>query len=174
MASDTFAAELRALYLRTSQHYAAGQRGTKDCFNASDMGFLAANGLAAQAVFDYVEDDTASGEPGWDKALAIETVRRDYFLTTQEGKVSSRLLEVEQMPAKADTVRGIPWLPRLIVKTKAKLRGELPPVLMYCCGGDRRFFREHDLNPAEFLRFVWRHEHDDEAIVAWVLARRKK
>jgi hypothetical protein len=42
---------------------------------------------------------------------------------------------------------------------------------MYCCGGDRRFFKAHDILPAEFLSVVWRHERDDAAIVAWVVGR---
>jgi hypothetical protein len=42
---------------------------------------------------------------------------------------------------------------------------------MYCCGGDRRFFKAHDILPAEFLSLVWRHENDDHAIIDWVLQR---
>ena len=56
-------------------------------------------------------------------------------------------------------------------KARAKLRGELPPSLMYSCGGDRRFFKEHDILPAEFLNLVWRLD-SDEAIVDWVLRRK--
>jgi hypothetical protein len=41
---------------------------------------------------------------------------------------------------------------------------------MFCCGGDRRFFRERGILPAEFLSLVWR-EPKDEAVVEWVLAR---
>jgi hypothetical protein len=43
---------------------------------------------------------------------------------------------------------------------------------MYCCGGDRRFFKAHDIHPAEFLTLVWRKERDDNAIVDWVVQRR--
>ena len=78
-----------------------------------------------------------------------------------------------RLPAKTDAVHGIAWLPRIIPKTKAKLRGELPPSLMYCCGGDRNFFTTHDIHPAEFLSLVWRHEHADAAIVDWVVRRSK-
>ena len=62
----------------------------------------------------------------------------------------------------------------IIPKTKAKLRGELPPSLMYCCGGDRRFFQEYNIHPAEFLSLVWRQEGNDAAIVDWVVKRSKK
>jgi hypothetical protein len=68
-------------------------------------------------------------------------------------------------------VQGIEWLPRIIPKTKAKLRGELPSSLMYCCGGDRKFFKTHDINPVEFLSVVRQNEKNDEAIVNWVTQR---
>ena len=80
------------------------------------------------------------------------------------------MIDADTLPAKSDTVRGVAWLPRLIPKARAKLRGELPPSLMFCCGGDRRFFRERGILPAEFLNLVWR-ESADERVVDWVLAR---
>jgi hypothetical protein len=42
---------------------------------------------------------------------------------------------------------------------------------MYCCGGDRRFFKAHNILPAEFLSAVWRHEGDDRAVIEWVKRR---
>jgi hypothetical protein len=44
---------------------------------------------------------------------------------------------------------------------------------MYCCGGDRRFFKEHDILPSEFLGVVWRNGDRDEATIDWVVARSK-
>ena len=122
-------------------------------------------------MYDYAEDHNNGGEPGYDRALAIETVRRDYFLNVQQGKPSSVVLDESKMPAKADAVQGIEWLPRIIPKTKAKLRGELPKSLMYSCGGDRRFFKTHDIHPAEFLSLVWRNGDNDAATVDWVVKR---
>jgi hypothetical protein len=167
----TFAEQLHALYHKAVKLYASGRRGADSYFNATEAAFLSANGLTAQALYDYAEDETGGGEPGWDKALAIELVRRDYFLNVQDGKPSDRVLDEGKMPAKTDAIHGIAWLPRLIPKAKAKLRGELPPSLMYCCGGDRRFFQEHDIHPAEFLSLVWRLEISDSAIVDWVAKR---
>ena len=76
------------------------------------------------------------------------------------------------MPDKTAELRGVVWLPRIIPKARAKLRGELPPSLMYSCGGDRKFLKENDIFPAEFLSLVWRHEKDDAAIAEWVVRRR--
>jgi hypothetical protein len=170
----TFAEQLHALYTKACKLYTAGQRGADSYFNPAESAFLAANGLSAQHVYDYAEDDTGGGEPGWDKAITIEMIRRDYFLNVQGGKPSGKVLDEAKMPAKTDEIKGITWLPRIIPKAKAKLRGELPSSLMYCCGGDRRFFQEHDIHPAEFLSLVWRNEQNDAAIVEWVVQRRKK
>jgi hypothetical protein len=58
-------------------------------------------------------------------------------------------------------------------KARAKLRGELPTSLMYGCGGDRRFFKQHDIHPAEFLQVVWHCGDNDKAIIDWVEKRGK-
>jgi hypothetical protein len=166
-----FPAHFRALYDHAVGLYAQGQRGAGTFFNREQAACLAAHGLTAQHLYDYAEDHVAGGEPGCDQALAIELVRRDYFLTAQYGRASTLVLDEAALPAKTDTARGIGWLPRLIPKAKAKLRGELPAALMYCCGGDRRFFKTHDILPAEFLSLVWRHERDDAAIIDWVVRR---
>ena len=166
---DEFTRDFLAVHGHAVILYGRGRRGASSFFDAAQLAFLAANGLTAQHIYDYAEDHIQAGEPGPAHALAIELVRRDYFLNIQGGQPSSIVLDEGALPAKSDAVRGIEWLPRLIPKARAKLRGELPP--MYCCGGDRRFFRERSIHPAEFLGMVWQHEADDGAIVDWVAAR---
>jgi hypothetical protein len=166
-----FARKFHALYDKAVGLYAKGQRGADTFFNADETAWLAANGLTAQHLYDYAEDHAGYGEPGPDNALTIEAVRRDYFRNIQHGVASTAVLDASRLPEKAATVRGIDWLPRLIPKAKAKLHGELPASLMYCCGGDRNFFKTHDIFPAEFLSVVWRHEHNDNAVVEWVVQR---
>lgn len=167
-----FAQRFHAIYDRAVSLFAQGRRGADTFFTPEEKSFLAANGITAQHLYDYAEDHNGyNGEPGFDHALGIELVRRDYFLNAQRGRASTVTLDETKMPAKTDAVRGITWLPRLLPKARAKLRGELPASLMYGCGGDRRFFKEHDILPAEFLAVVWRHENDDAAIVDWVVQR---
>ena len=169
-----FPRRFRALYDQAVAQYAAGRRGADTFFNAEELAFLTANGLSAHNLYDYAEDHNGyGGEPGPGHALAIELVRRDYFLQVQGGRPSAIILEPASLPAKTDAVRGISWLPRLIPKARAKLRGELPKSLMYCCGGDRAFFQEHNILPSEFLTLVARHEETPDAIVDWVLRRRQ-
>lgn len=174
MAHYDFAARFRALYDKAVDRYGKGQRDAEALFTPEERAWLASNGLSSQNFYDYAEDQTNYGEPGYDQALAIELVRRDYFVNEQKGRPSSRVLDEASMPAKTDAVDGIEWLPRLLPKARAKLRGELPKSLMYCCGGDRRFFKAHDILPAEFLSAVWRNGGNDRALVDWVAARTPK
>jgi hypothetical protein len=75
---------------------------------------------------------------------------------------------MEKLPSKDAEIDGIGWLPRIIPKAEAKLRGEMPPELMYGCGGDRKFFRTNQVDPAAFLRTVWNAKGNQAEIVAWV------
>jgi len=172
MKNYDFTQKFHVLYDKAAGLYSRGQRGAETYFTAEEKAWLAANGLTPQHLYDYAEDQNNGGEPGYDQALGIELVRRDYFLNAQKGAASKTVLDEARLPAKTDAVRGIEWLPRLIPKAKAKLRGELPASLMYCCGGDRKFFKGNDILPAEFLALVSRHENDDEAIVDWVVRRK--
>jgi hypothetical protein len=167
-----FPAAFRALYDAALARYAAGRHSADTLLNPAEKEFLAVNGISPQHLFDYIEDHHGyEGDPGPELALAIELVRRDYFLNVQGGKASGVTLDEASLPPKSDEIRGIAWLPRLLPKARAKLRGELPPSLMYGCGGDRRFFKEHDILPSEFLALVWRHGNDDAALVDWVIRR---
>ena len=160
-----------AIYDKAVGLYAKAQRGADTFFTTEEKAFLSANGLTPQHLYDYAEDHNNYGEPGYDLALGIEFIRRNYFLLNQHNKPSDVVLDEAKMPAKTASVHGIEWLPRIIPKAKAKLRGELPASLMYCCGGDRNFFKTHDINPVEFLAVVRKYETNDTAIVEWVAKR---
>ncbi|HEU5079357.1 MAG TPA: DUF5069 domain-containing protein [Opitutaceae bacterium] len=167
-----FQKTFKEIYDRAVALYGKGQRGADSFFSAEEKAFLAANGITPQHIYDYAEDhNNYSGEPGYDIAVAIELVRRDYFLNAQGAKPSAIRIDEAKLPAKTDAIQGIEWLPRIIPKAKAKLRGELPDSLMYCCGGDRRFLKTNDIHPAEFLTLVWRNENNDSAIADWVVKR---
>lgn len=171
MAHYDFVPRFRALYDKALSLYAAGQRQADSYFNELEMRWLACQGLTAQSLYDYAEDEMDEGEPGFGNALGIELVRRDYFLNVQEGRPSSQTLDENSLPPKDATLGGIEWLPRIIPKARAKLRGELPASLMYSCGGDRKFLRTHDIQSAEFLTLAWRHPEDENAIASWVKRR---
>ena len=168
MSHPDFSAAFSGLYRRALARFGAGNATPATLLALTDVALLTANGITAQHVFDYVEDFTNHGEPSYDEALAIELVRRDYFLNVQHGRPSATVLDAATLPPKNATISGIGWLPRLLPKARAKLRGELPQSMMFCCGGDRAFFQRHRLAAHDFLALISRHEHDDTAIIEWV------
>lgn len=168
-----FHKEFRALYDKALKQYAAGKREASALFSKHELTFLISIGSRAQDLYDYAEDASNYGEPDFETALLVQAVRRSYFQLVQKGEPSKVVVDEAALPTKTESVRGIEWLPRLIPKARAKLRGELPATLMYGCGGDRRFFKQHDIHPAEFLQVVWQAGDNDKAIVDWVARRAK-
>ena len=59
---------------------------------------------------------------------------------------------MKDLPSMGASLGGFRWLPRLMAKAHAKLRGEMPPELMYGCGGDRPFLKQLGIHPADFLK----------------------
>ena len=150
------------------EKYRAGHQKAAGLLDSSAVEFLASIGYTEQEFFDFAEDFARGGEPTLETALDIADVRRAYFMQEQKGTRTGRTIETATLPAKDAETDGIGWLPRLLAKAEAKLRGEMPPDLMYGCGGDRKFFRAQRIDPAEFLRQVWQAQGDHRAVVDWV------
>ena len=157
----------RNVYDAALKRYGEGNRCVETYFSPEEVDFLGSIGCRPMELYDFVED---AWDLSYETALLITAARREYFLTTQQGQWSNKLLKVEEFPSKRDAIEGIEWLPRIILKAKAKLRGELPGQLMYCCGGDRHFLAKHNIHPADFLRVVWSASNDDAKIVEAVKA----
>ncbi|PTY01777.1 hypothetical protein DB346_11340 [Verrucomicrobia bacterium LW23] len=150
------------------ERFSGGTRGASALFSAAEVAQLEAMGFRAQEIYDFVEDNANYGEPVWATVLAVQTVRHEYFTKVQDGVLPAGRYALADFPAKSAAVDGISWLPRLIMKARAKLRGQLPDELMYGCAGDRHFFAEHRLELPTFLREVWRAGEDTAAIVEYV------
>jgi len=88
-----------------------------------------------------------------------------------QGHASANRLDEAGFPPRDEEREGIRWLPRIILKAKAKLRGEMPDSLMYNCGGDRGFLQKFDIHPADFLRIVWAADGNDQRVVDFVKSR---
>lgn len=139
-------------------------------FAPAELEFLRSIGYQPREFFDFVEDYAADGEPSPASALLIAAVRRDYFRTVQHGVPSERRIDPAELSPKRAELAGIPWLPRILEKAEAKLRGELDSDIMYGCGGDRAFLREHDVHPADFLRIVWAARGDQKKVLDFLKA----
>lgn len=168
MSGYSYLSTLEALWNHSVSLYKDGNREPDSYFDAEQLAFLALNGLKVMDLYDYVEDFLTRQEPGFATFVAVHDIRRNYFLIEQKGEHADFEIDVETLPAKTDAVDGIVWLPRILPKARGKLQGTLPPEIMYGCGGDRRFFKEHGLHPAEFLQAVWSAGDDDAAVISYV------
>lgn len=164
MTSD-WKTQFRNVWDRGVAAWKAGRKSAKTMFSAEDAAFLAMIGCSAQELFDFVDDHLRYGDFDYDTVLGVTEIRRRYFLEVMHGKPTGRVVPMKELPAKSAAVDGIKWLPRLIVKARIKLRGEMDPDLMYGCAGDRPFLSEHRMTLPEFLQLVWAKGDDDRAIV---------
>ncbi|MEM8867106.1 MAG: DUF5069 domain-containing protein [Verrucomicrobiota bacterium] len=164
---------LKAIWTDAVRLYESGNRTPDSYFSPETLEELASIGLNTMDVYDYAEDYVSSQDPDFETFLMICEARRDYFFVEQKGLLSAERLDTSKIPAKTDQIRGIVWLPRIMPKALAKLRGELPSDTMYGCGGDRRFFKTNHIHPAEFLRAAWAYETTPERLIDWVEERAK-
>jgi hypothetical protein len=158
----------RELFEDSLDAYRAERREAQLMFDPGQREFLDAIGATPQEIFDFVEDTFHGGEPGVETTLLVTAVRREYFLGVQKAQRSTHVIDMDALSPKSEQLGGIEWLPRIIEKAQAKLRGEMPPELMYGCGGDRAFLREHGIHAADFLREVWAAGEDTPRILEFV------
>jgi uncharacterized protein DUF5069 len=168
MEPNTWTKNLRAVYDKALSLYRDGNRNDATYFTDDEKSFLTSIGLRPIHVYDYAEDFVTCGEPDWETFLLIAAARRDYFLFEQKRLANPVEIRADQLPSRRATLDGIPWLPRIIEKARCFLEGALCHDVMYCCGGDRHFLKEHTLHPADFLRAVWAAKGDDQNILAFV------
>jgi hypothetical protein len=155
--------------------YRGGDEDFTRYYTPADSAFLASIGYKPREFFDFVEDFCEyGGDPSAGAALLIASARRDYLLTVQHGKTSTAEIDPAKLPPKDGTsLGGIRWLARILVKARAKLRGELHPDIMYGCGGDRQFLSGHNIHMADFLRATWAAGDDDAKLLEWFNAAKR-
>ena len=98
-------------------------------FDPRDVAFFTTIGCTAQELFDFIDDHLNDGDVDFKTVLEVTAIRREYFLTVMDGKSSGHVVPMSELPAKSAKVDGIAWLPRLIVKARLKLRGEMTSCL---------------------------------------------
>ena len=157
--------QFREIYEGAVKAYLGGQREPEKMFSPQEQAFLASIGATPQELYDFVEDWGEVGEPPFETVVGITAVRREYFLLVQQGKPSPHVVSRDSLPSMGASLGGFRWLPRIIAKAKAKLRGEMPADLMYSCGGDRPFLKKIGIHPATFLQLVWEAGDDDQSIL---------
>ena len=167
-------AEFQQLFNSAVTRYQSGLREASQIFEEKDVEFLASIGASPSEIYDFVEDWSEVGEPSLETILAITSIRYDYFVEEQQ-RMSSELVQApETFPADTLALGDFRWLPRIIAKARAKLKGELPPEIMFSCGTDRPFLKKVGIAPEDFLKTVWEAGPNDQAILARVEKAAKK
>ncbi len=158
-----------ALFRSCLDTYKSGNTDFKSYYSADDLQFLTSIGYKPHELFDFIEDLAEEGSPSESTALLVASVRRDYLLVAQSGQLSKKEVSRDNLPTFGDTLADLAYLPRIITKARAKLKGELHPDIMFGCGGDRKFLKDHGNIPmADFLRNVWAAGTDDLKIANYV------
>ena len=157
------------LFARCASSYQAGNFDYEKDYSTEDLEFLSSIGYKPREFFDFIEDYIDENEPIPTTALLIAAARRDYFLVQQQGIASDKIITRDDLPSFGEEMDGIPYLPRVLTKARGKIRGELDPDIMFCCGGDRNFFAKNgNIEPADFLRHVWAAGDNDQKVADWV------
>lgn len=165
MNADSWKVEFQKVYTRGLEAWQSGRRLPSTMFAPADAAFLEGIGCSVQELFDFVDDFARYGEPDFDAVLEVTAIRREYFVNELKSKPASRRVPMSELPPKAEAVDGIPWLPRIIMKARLKLRGEMPDDLMYGCGGDRQFLAGIRMSLPAFLTLVRDCGADDRRII---------
>ena len=166
--SDDWKAKFHKLYQSAQERYREGRTTTLTLFEPDEVCFLTTIGCSTQELFDFVEDSINWGDVEYDQVEGVTELRRDHFLITLRSESATTKIDPDKIPSKSDEVDGIAWLPRLIVKARAKLAGELPPELMYGCGGDRPFLGGRNSNLVDFLRVTLEAGDNDRVIIDYI------
>ncbi|MBT5926717.1 MAG: DUF5069 domain-containing protein [Verrucomicrobia bacterium] len=157
--------QFKEIFDRGVERYTSGNRSVTSFFSSEEISFLASIGCKEQELFDFVEDRCNYGEPDFETALQVAVIRERYFREVQKGVAAEMAIPASELPLKPQAMDGIPWLPRIIAKARAKLRGQLDRETMYGCGGDRPFLASYQLTLPEFLDIVWEYGDDDQKIL---------
>jgi Domain of unknown function (DUF5069) len=165
MTTSNWQDKFRTIFDEGIAAWKTGRKSPDTMFDTDAVAFLKTIGCSAQELFDFVDDNQRYGEPDFATTLAVTALRRDYFLNVLHGKPTGHIASMGDLPPKTEAVDGIAWLPRLIVKARLKLRGEMPADLMYGCAGDRPFLSEMKTDLPSFLKLVWDSGNDDRRII---------
>jgi len=164
----TWDSEFAELYERCLKRYQSGDKNLAKYYSDADLSLLTSIGYKPREFFDFVEDFAEEGAPSLSTAVMIASARRDFLRWEMDGELSGHEIKPDELPGKGEELGGFLWLPRILMKARGKLKGELDPDVMFCCGGDRKFLSTNNIAPADFLRAVWSAGDDDDKMVHFV------
>ncbi len=128
---DDWKRQFRALFNEGVERHKAGRQSPDAMFERKEVAFLESIGCSTQEMFDFCDDYVNWDDVIYKHVEELQAVRYEYFKNELNSHPASRRMEMHEFPAKTDEVEGVAWLPRLMVKARAKLAGQLPTDLMY-------------------------------------------
>ena len=129
--SDNWKTQFREVFDAGVQRRKEGCNEPGAMFESDEVAFLESIGCTVQEMFDFCDDYVSWDDVICDHVEALQAVRCEHYVNELNSQPASHRMEMDDFPAKTDEVEGIAWLPRLIVKARAKLAGQLPADLMY-------------------------------------------
>ena len=129
--NDEWKTQFRDLFFKGVKRHEAGRQSPEMMFDGGEPAFLESIGCSTQEMFDFCDDFVGWDDVIYEHVVELQAVRREHFLNTLNSQPAARRMGMDEFPPKDAEVEGISWLPRLIVKARAKLEGALPTDLMY-------------------------------------------
>jgi hypothetical protein len=129
--TENWRQQFHELFFTGVKRYEAGRQSPETMFVQEDITFLESIGCSALEMFDFCDDYVRWGDVIYEHVEELQAVRLEHFQNTLNRQPAEHRMAMDEFPAKTDEVEGIPWLPRLITKARAKLAGNLPADLMY-------------------------------------------
>ena len=129
--SEDWRRQFHDLFFKGVERHKEGHQSPENMFEGEEPAFLKSIGCSPQELFDFCDDYVRWGDVIYEHVEELQAVRYEHFIKELNGQPADTRMEMSKFPAKTDEVEGIAWLPRLIVKARAKLAGQLPADLMY-------------------------------------------
>ena len=129
--SEDWRTQFHDLFFRGVERHKQGRQSPEGMFEGEEPDFLESIGCSTQEMFDFCDDYVRWGDVIYEQVEELQAVRYEHFINELNSQPASHAMEMDEFPPKDAELEGIAWLPRLILKARAKLAGNLPADLMY-------------------------------------------
>ena len=129
--SEDWRTQFHDLFFRGVERHKQGRQSPEGMFEGEEPDFLESIGCSTQEMFDFCDDYVRWGDVIYEQVEELQAVRYEHFIEELDSQPASHAMEMDEFPPKDAELEGIAWLPRLILKARAKLAGNLPADLMY-------------------------------------------
>ncbi len=129
--SENWRKQFHNLFFNGVERHKEDRQSPEAMFEGDEPAFLESIGCTTQEMFDFCDDYVRWGDVIYEQVEELQTVRYEHFINKLNSEPASHTMEMDEFPPKDAELEGIAWLPRLILKARAKLAGNLPADLMY-------------------------------------------